>query len=81
MARGGIEPVTSTWTVTALCVFLFLLPVLAYIIRELWAAPEVPLVLRLLWARAKEAAGIRVSSRKLTAELIAVAREYKKKPT
>lgn len=63
----------ATWRIVA-C--LLLAPLLAYIATTLWRSPEVPILWRLLWARAKEVAGVRVSSRQLTKELVAVTRRY-----
>ncbi len=53
-------------------------PLLGMLAYGLYHSPQVPLLLRLLWARAKELAGYRVSSRELTAELVAVAKRYQK---
>ncbi len=67
----------ATWRLVAA---LLLAPLLAYIATTLWRSPEVPILWRLLWARAKELAGVRVSSRQLTKELVAVTRRYAPAP-
>jgi hypothetical protein len=80
---GAMKPVLPSTPVSTVATFIalcLLAPLLAYALQALWNNPEVPIVARLLWARAKEAVGVRVSSRKLTAELVAVSRRYAKQP-
>ena len=66
----------STSSVLTLCACLLLAPLVAFALRSLWQDPEVAILARLLWARAKELVGVRVSAKKLEAELVGVARRY-----
>jgi hypothetical protein len=47
-----------------------------YLVWGLWTSPDVAIASRLLWARVKEALGYKVSSKKLEADLINVARTF-----
>jgi hypothetical protein len=71
-------PTLSLHSAFTLFMGILLTPVVAYALRALWLNPEVPIVARLLWARAKEAAGVRVSARQLTEDLVSTAKRYAK---
>ena len=76
---GDFERALASFFTAARWSLLILVgPLLGMLVYGLWHSPQVPLLLRLLWARAKELAGYRVSSRELTAELVAVATRYRK---
>lgn len=66
----------STASALTLCACLLLAPLAAFVLRALWEDPQVPLLARLLWARAKALVGVRVSDRRLEAELVGVAKRY-----
>ena len=66
----------STASALTLCACLLLAPLVAFVLRALWEDPQVPLLARLLWARAKALVGVRVNDRRLEAELVGVARRY-----
>ena len=66
----------SSASALTLCACLLLAPLVAFALRALWEDPELPILARLLWARAKELVGVRVSAKKLERELVGVARRY-----